>query len=127
MTKKEAILFLEKLANESYSDKEYSVFLEFLDQCNTDDYAEVVDLWQEVLETYENEKQTHPKVSFKKTIKSLSLAAAILIIVSTGIYCFIGYQSENQKVAISSIPKIKPGGNSAVLTLGNGKEILLEG
>jgi len=127
MTKKEAILFLEKLVNESYSDREYSVFLEFLNQCDTDDYSEIVDLWQETLEVYENRKKVHSKRNFKNTFNFFSLAAAILIIISTGIYLFIDYQTEDSKAIVSSIPKIKPGGNSAVLTLGNGKEILLEG
>src|SRR5690606_32936269 len=126
MTKKEAILFLEKLVNESYSDTEYAAFLEFLNQCDTDDYSEIIDLWQEVLEAYEGTSKFTEKASRRK-FSFWPLVATVLLIVSTGIYLFVDHQPANQEVLTSSIPKIEPGGNSAVLTLGNGEEVVLEG
>jgi len=126
MTKKEAILFLEKLATDNYSKAEYTVFLNFLNQCDVDVYSEIIDLWEEVLERNERQKKPFIKHKSKSTYKALSVAAAILAVISLGIYFFVANGLTNPQIKTLSAKHIKPGGNNAVLTLADGREILLE-
>jgi transmembrane sensor len=64
-------------------------------------------------------------------IKRISAAAAILITLSAGLYFYFTYNTHPTTVATIQYPdqieKIKPGTDGAILTIGNGKEILLDG
>jgi transmembrane sensor len=57
----------------------------------------------------------------------VTAAAAILLFISIGVYYITNREPDQQKV-IQNIAKIaKPGGNQAILILGNGKQVVLTG
>lgn len=83
--------------------------------------------------------QYHPEkareISLKKVVRKdfswrqMAAAAAILILLSGGFY-FLFFKTNKQRskaIATTAIKKdFKPGGNNAILTLANGKQIILD-
>jgi len=55
MTKKEALYFLEKLASEKYAKKEHKEFLDYLNDCDNEEYCHIMDAWEEAIERLESQ------------------------------------------------------------------------
>jgi len=81
-------------------------------------------IWGRILETLPAE----PKILRLRKWYSIAAAAAILIFLSIGLY-FVVNKPVQQQIAGNQIHKndIGPGGNKAILTLADGKEIVLTG
>lgn len=125
MTKSEVLFFLEKLASEKYAKKEHEEFLEYLNDCDNEEYCRIMDAWEEAIEKHERQGSKPGKKVFALYRKIAATAAAIIIICSIGIYFLAGTSRHvDQSAALAA--QIKPGGNKAVLRLEDGREILLE-
>ena len=81
-------------------------------------------IWNRILEILPAE----PKILRLRKWYSIAAAAAILIFLSIGLY-FVVNKPVQQQIAGNQIHKndIGPGGNKAILTLADGKEIVLTG
>lgn len=81
-------------------------------------------IWNRILETLPAE----PKILRLKKWYSIAAAAAILVFLSIGLYYAVN-KPVYQQVVRTQIHKsdIGPGGNKAILTLANGKKIVLNG
>jgi ferric-dicitrate binding protein FerR (iron transport regulator) len=81
-------------------------------------------IWNRVLETLPAE----PQIRRLKKWYSIATAAAILIFLSVGLY-FVVNKPAQQQIASNQLHKndIAPGGNKAILTLADGKKIILTG
>lgn len=60
--------------------------------------------------------------------RKLSVAAAVIIVLGTGLYFFKGSYSkpQGQVVSVPVLNDVPPGGNKALLTLTNGRQIILD-
>lgn len=125
MTKREALLFLEQLASEKYAAKDHTKFLEYLNDCESEEYSSIMDAWKDAIERYEQQRVKPRRKVFSMYARIASAAAALIIICSIGIY-FFGGTSYNVDQSAALTAEIKPGGNRAVLRLEDGTEILLE-
>lgn len=125
MTKTEALYFLEKLASEKYAKKEHKEFLDYLNDCDNEEYCHIMDAWEEAIERLESQRSKPGKKVLALYKRIAATAAAIIIICSIGIYFFAG-TSRNAAESAALTAQIKPGGNRAVLRLEDGREILLE-
>ena len=112
------ISFLEKYYN-SFDETEEFIF-------NPEEYLAIknlikerVDLQIEQLSKNNNVKKLWPSW-FK-----YAAAAAVLIVISTSVLIFRNYQ-ENSSYALFASNDIEPGGHRAILTLSNGKKIVLD-
>lgn len=84
---------------------------------------------EKLAETLKNENFIEP--TSKKRWLIPSVAAAILLIISTSIYLFLNKQSNSEiakkQTHVNQIKNdIAPGGNKAILTLANGSKIILD-
>ncbi|EHQ25019.1 FecR family protein [Mucilaginibacter paludis] len=59
----------------------------------------------------------------KPLFKRLSIAASLLVMLSTGLYLYISKNNRSTGYSINKLADIKPGGNKAILTLANGTKI----
>ncbi|WP_421939914.1 FecR family protein [Pedobacter sp.] len=66
-----------------------------------------------------------PKISLKRRLMPALAAASLVVICSAGIYFFAKNAENKAQPQIASVKEIEPGGNNAVLTLSNGKRIVL--
>ena len=112
------ISFLEKYYN-SFDETEEFIF-------NPEEYLAIknlikerVDLQIEQLSKNNNVKKLWPSWF------NYAAAAAVLIVISTSILIFRNYQ-ENSSYALFASNDIEPGGHRAILTLSNGKKIVLD-
>ncbi len=60
--------------------------------------------------------------------RKISVAAAVIIVLGTGLYFFRGSHSKPQEqvVSVPVLNDVPPGGNKALLTLTNGRQIILD-
>lgn len=90
--------------------------------------------WQEKMNALIAEAQEHrPAVKLKKQRSSRwAAAAAVVLLLSTGLYFYLQHSKRPEKVIVNHTENtvtqqdIRPGGNKAVLTLGNGTTIILD-
>ena len=90
--------------------------------------------WQEKMNALIAEAQEHrPAVKLKKQRSSRwAAAAAVVLLLSTGLYFYRQHSKRPEKVIVhhtentATQQDIRPGGNKAVLTLGNGTTIILD-
>jgi ferric-dicitrate binding protein FerR (iron transport regulator) len=66
-----------------------------------------------------------PKVTLKRRLIPALAAASLVVIFSAGLYFFVKKTESKSQSPIASVQEIKPGGNNAILTLSNGKRIVL--
>ncbi|RYY35726.1 MAG: FecR family protein, partial [Sphingobacteriaceae bacterium] len=117
LTDDEADLFLEQ----------YGQFFRVLDDSN--EPAQHVELRNKIeaqLHGFEAEEEQYvirPRFPYKWVA---SVAAAILLFITVGIYLNNSTNAKNATETQVSLNKISPGSNKAVLTLANGTEILLD-
>jgi len=81
------------------------------------------------LNKVESEKEVAKVIPlYKSTWRRLAIAAAGIIFIAAGAYFLFNMKPDEALVAKNSIEKedITPGGNRAILTLGNGKQIILD-
>lgn len=72
-----------------------------------------------------NAIKPNPQLSWRRRLAPALAAASVIVIISAGLY-FFNTETKNVSLAqIASTEMIKPGGNNAVLTLSNGKRIVL--
>jgi len=137
---KERITYLHsQFLNDSLSQKESDEWNTLLDGATTDSYLiELMDMnWDRIAEKDkiklgDNRSteifeyilvQSHKRTSLRRLWTSISVAAAILITISAGLFYF-SYQKTTKKT-VSYATDIVPGKNSATLTLANGEKIFL--
>jgi transmembrane sensor len=88
--------------------------------------AEVVD-WDEMYTSIVDTPGKHRTRSIWTVL--LPIAAAVVILLSVGLFVLDNYQKTDQKVMLAKLERkdIEPGGNRAILTLANGSKIVLDG
>ncbi|RZK77392.1 MAG: DUF4974 domain-containing protein [Pedobacter sp.] len=112
------ISFLEKYYN-SFDETEEFIF-------NPEEYLAIKNLIKERVDLQIEQLSKNNNV--KKLLPSwfnYAAAAAVLIVISTSILIFRNYQ-ENSSYALFASNDIDPGGHRAILTLSNGKKIVLD-
>lgn len=116
---------IQRFVENTASEDELELLFELIDN---DEFNQVLsdymheDLKIKLLQAKETKKQPIRKISYQW----LAIAASLLLIVSISLYLFYP-KKITQQVVITETKKsvIKPGGNQAVLTLDNGKKIIL--
>jgi ferric-dicitrate binding protein FerR (iron transport regulator) len=84
-----------------------------------------MDAWEDAIERYEQQRVRPRRKILTTYARIASAAAAMIIICSIGIY-FFGKTTYDADQSAALTAQMKPGGNRAVLRLGDGTEILLE-
>jgi len=146
------LIFLEKLSSGNYTNVEYRIFSDWVENASRDEYDMLLQIWQEIVEQKENFdpiyfsliqnieagldkldysdyniKQLYPEKAETGTIwKKIAVAASVLFVMGIGGYFLSNHQQPRQLVVNHPLKNdIAPGRNTATLTLANGKRILL--
>lgn len=147
MNQQEVQFFLEKLAHSDYTNEEYTHFANWTENCSREEYEQMLAYWEKLIESNETfnavdtrlianiesgldqidngEEDTTRFSKIKTLLPRIAAAASILAILSAGIY-FLGHKHPTPYIiAQMPVPDIAPGGNKAILTLSNGRRIVL--
>ena len=145
MNRFELRLFLEQYAHGSYSQDHYEAFVDWTKQCSREEYGQMLELWQEIVEK-EAAGATVDDTLFQKIEagldeldltsqrspyriswrKQLSIAASITLAVGLFSYYLLKQNfGEHSHLSTKQKTEIRPGKNTATLTLANGKQIIL--
>lgn len=136
MQKEEFLKIVERISDGVASDQDIALYLKWYQQFDLDDrmwdqlQVKPEDFRQELLLNIQHEIQEDtPVVPIKKIQRiwpGMIAAASVILCLSVGVY-FFKYKSSvpvNDKILVSN--KINPGSNKAVLTLSDGKQIVLD-
>lgn len=136
MQKGEFLKIVERISDGVASDQDIALYLKWYQQFDLDDrmwdqlQVKPEDFRQELLLNIQHEIQEDtPVVPIKKIQRiwpGMIAAASVILCLSVGVY-FFKYKSSvpvNDKILVSN--KINPGSNKAVLTLSDGKQIVLD-
>lgn len=141
--KQRIMILLQQFADGNISQLEYAELMSFFKLNGNDDdiFAAMDGVWKNIHteENYTDQEAAHfyrnligqegfyelqPKIVTKKLWSRISIAAAVLIIMSTAGYLIDAKYFSNTPARIANTAKdIAPGKNSAILTLANGKVI----
>lgn len=124
MTKSEALSFLEKLTSGKYARKEHAEFLDYLNDCDNEEYCSIMEAWEEAIEKHERQGSKRRKKVFALCKRIVATTAAFLIICPIGVY--FAEASHQADVSSALRAQISTGGDRALLRLEDGREILLE-
>lgn len=144
--KKERLHYLfDKYFNQDASEPETEELMKLLEDAENDN--DVKDLMQKAWESYGNKNElvfskpisehiwneVRVRGKFAKkapifTLKRFAAAAILLIACGAGVYYFLNNQhkKESDNVAVKKHDDVAPGGNKAILTLGDGSSIVLD-
>lgn len=147
MNQQEVQFFLEKLAHSDYTNEEYTSFANWTENCSREEYEQMLAYWEKLIENREifnavdtqlitniengldqidKREEVNTRYSKIKTLwPRIAAAASILAFLSVGAYFLSHKQPYQYKIAQMPIPDIAPGGNKAILTLSNGRRIVL--
>lgn len=136
MQKEEFLKIVERISDGVASDQDIALYLKWYQQFDLDDrmwdqlQVKPEDFRQELLLNIQHEIQEDTLVVPIKKIQriwpGMIAAASVILCLSVGVY-FFKYKSSvpvNDKILVSN--KINPGSNKAVLTLSDGKQIVLD-
>ncbi|WP_316835406.1 FecR family protein [Pedobacter nutrimenti] len=141
MDQKKASDFIKKFAANAYTDSEHQEFLLWLNVASSEEIENSMDLYAQCIA--EDQSTELPSPAFVRTLerrldnaelihKKLGkqkwnwiTAAAILIII--GMVAVFQYSGSNKENQITFVKDLAPGGNKAILTLGDGSAIPLSG
>jgi ferric-dicitrate binding protein FerR (iron transport regulator) len=136
MQKEEFLKIVERISDGVASDQDIALYLKWYQQFDLDDrmwdqlQVKPEDFRQELLLNIQHEIQEDtPVVPIKKIQRiwpGMIAAASVILCLSVGVY-FFKYKSSvpvHDKILVSN--KINPGSNKAVLTLSDGKQIVLD-
>jgi len=137
--------FLEKFAKGTITAAEQEEFMELISTVGLEEYEQIIDSYQEILKHYPVSDITNPDLLAKiesrihkhekrntivalfSTWGKIAAAASILLFLSVSGYFLWHKQAPGKQIAHNQ-PRhydIAPGGNKAILTLANGKQIAL--
>ncbi|MBC9931121.1 FecR family protein [Chitinophaga qingshengii] len=142
MTKDQRDQFLQDYAAGNYSQEQYAAFRQWLAAAGPDEQLEVLDKYSHLLPGMpelpsldlrriamieealdEAESEQRPAASRVISFRRWWAAAAILVLLGAGTALIISRQAKPQPVAKADFP---PGRDGAVLTLGDGSQIVLD-
>lgn len=139
MDQKKASDFIKKFAANAHTDAEHREFILWLNVASPVDIEKTMDLYAEYVA--EDQSTESPSPAFVRTLErrldnaelihkkvgkqkwNWIAAAAILIII--GMLAVFQYSGSNKEDQISFVNDLAPGGNKAILTLGDGSSIPL--
>jgi transmembrane sensor len=151
MNEQELQQFLVKLASGAYTNEEYKVFVDWVENCSREEYELMLIYWEQAIETNADyaidqnliakieqgldridKKENTPVIPLyrepakhRRLWPHIAAAASILLVISAGSYFLLRKARPQQQMAQNHQPEIKPGGNKAILTLSNGIHISL--
>lgn len=130
MTREEYLVLFEKYLSGNASDEEEEELLQYKDGLNINDFhnTEEIDDQQAIQKRIFNKIEDTRHKPVKKLIPKLWwAAAAVLLIVSAGLFVLNSHKSDQppNNIAAHALKPIVPGGNKAILTLANGAVINL--
>ena len=146
MDKRIAEEFLEKFSKNQHSEQEHQIFLEWLKEAPAHQQEEILETYgqffksipedgtvrfPDLVKNIEANLDTLPvndgtaPVKLWADLRMVAGAAAVFLCLITGIY-FFHYKSQTENLRAVNSAKIVPGSNKAVLTLANGKEMILD-
>lgn len=128
MEEREFIILAGKVLEGTASSAELSLYNSYLNflQKNADDHielntAEVAALWNKIqCSTEKKPRPLHLPLFYK-----IAAAASVVVIFGLG-FLFFNSRDQHQKAQQQLVAEIKPGGNKARLTLGNGRQVVLD-
>ncbi|HWW39867.1 FecR family protein [Pedobacter sp.] len=139
MDQKKVSDFIKKFAVNAHTDSEHREFISWLNVASPADIEKTMDLYAEYVT--EDQSTELPSPAFVRTLEcrldntefihkklgkqkwSWIAAAAVLVII--GIVAVFQYSGSKQEDQISFVKDLAPGGNKAILTLGDGSAIPL--
>jgi ferric-dicitrate binding protein FerR (iron transport regulator) len=152
MNEQELQQFLVKLASGAYTNEEYKVFVNWVENCSREEYELMLIYWEQVTEVNEDydiidqnliakiergldridEKENTPVIPLyhestkrRKLWPRIAAAASILLILSAGSYFLLHKKQPAQQFAQTRPINIKPGSKKAILQLASGQQIAL--
>lgn len=139
--------FLQRYANNTHTDEEHQQFIEWLRIATIPEVETIVEQYRQIAEDSRGQQIQRPELIAKieaglnelpksklvrlpKTLWFRAAAAAIFILLGTGIYLMVGREKQPKDIVAkeTSAPKndVLPGNSRAVLVLDNGTEVALE-
>lgn len=107
------------------TDDELEVFIHLMNENKLDKYM-LEEMEKDVFTENETNPEESQPVRFIPLSVRIAAAAAILVFISIGLYFYNKQANDNNiKVAIKQSHDINPGGHKAILTLANGKKVIL--
>jgi transmembrane sensor len=129
MNQKETDHILDKYLNHSANEKERALVESWYEtesgKRKLNDEDDFEHLSTELWAATQQRAGLYPKIKTKKLWPYVAAAALILIFLSIGSYVLLNKQSGQQQLAKNQTHDIPPGSNKAILTLANGKKIIL--
>jgi ferric-dicitrate binding protein FerR (iron transport regulator) len=143
---------LNKLANRTATPEELSEFHAYLQKLDEKEFGQLLDIYGNIVSQIKNPgtpdeilfEQIRSKIEtfdylpgsdsaktglltkFKKGSEWYLVAAAVLVIILSGIHLISRSGKKTSPVVVSKNIRVSPGTNKAVLTLANGKQIVLD-
>ncbi|NQX42290.1 FecR protein [Pedobacter steynii] len=138
-------LFLEKFAKGTITTAEKEEFMELISTLDLEEYEQIIESYQRILkdspvtpipdssllakigERIERHEQGETIITRLFPWKKIAAVASVLLFISVGGYILWHQSISGQQTVHNQVQHndIAPGGNKAVLTLANGKEIIL--
>ncbi|WP_316793666.1 FecR family protein [Pedobacter frigoris] len=130
MKESEFLMLADKVSAGSASKSEislYNAYLNFLGKNTSADESglsseEVSVLWDKINMSIDRV----PEVKSSRLFYKVAIAASLLLISGFGIYFFNSYKQTQVKVQMELASDIQPGSNKAILTLANGRKMVVD-